>query len=229
MRSPGQADCVVAIGRPLGEVVTLQVLESTLNCSAGEKLLLWGRFMWRKLCGKLSGLTFSSRTNILVAKLHLVWPGSGVLLGYRSQPAPGTFYRECDIQLFGPQGEIVSPLLSSAMMGVGGCRVFISVAPQARIAIHALGGFRQTRRSRWEPAPSGLRWFPASGRGLAPRLSWWFWGHQKGSRVSLRSPALSYLGEVGQLFPTFEQSLFLSGAGADLVRLWQEGTDWEVC
>ncbi|XP_046321516.1 A disintegrin and metalloproteinase with thrombospondin motifs 13 isoform X6 [Marmota monax] len=138
MRGPGQADCVVAIGRPLGEVVILQVLESTLNCSAGEKLLLWGRFMWKKLCGKLSGLTFSSRTNILVAKLHLVWPGSGVLLGYRSQPAPGTFYRECDLQLFGPQGEIVSPLLSSEMMGVGGCRVFISVAPQARIAIHAL-------------------------------------------------------------------------------------------
>lgn len=35
MRGPGQADCVVAIGRPLGEVVTLQVLESSLNCSAG--------------------------------------------------------------------------------------------------------------------------------------------------------------------------------------------------
>lgn len=35
MRGPGRADCVVAIGRPLGEVVTLQVLESSLNCSAG--------------------------------------------------------------------------------------------------------------------------------------------------------------------------------------------------
>uniref|UniRef100_A0A8D2DW67 Uncharacterized protein n=1 Tax=Sciurus vulgaris TaxID=55149 RepID=A0A8D2DW67_SCIVU len=137
MRDPGQVDCVVALGRPLGEVVTLQVLESTLNCSAGEMLLLWGRFTWRKLCGKLSGMTFSSRTNTLVVRLHLVWPGGGVLLWYGSQPAHGT-YRECDRQLFGAQGEIVSPPLSSEGMGVGGCRVFISVAPQARIAIHAL-------------------------------------------------------------------------------------------
>lgn len=35
MRSQGQLDCVVAIGRPLGEVVTLQILESSLKCSAG--------------------------------------------------------------------------------------------------------------------------------------------------------------------------------------------------
>lgn len=35
MRGQGQVDCVVAIGRPLGEVVTVQILESTLKCSAG--------------------------------------------------------------------------------------------------------------------------------------------------------------------------------------------------
>lgn len=30
-----RSDCTVAIGRPLGEEITLIVLESSLNCSAG--------------------------------------------------------------------------------------------------------------------------------------------------------------------------------------------------
>lgn len=29
------SDCTVAIGRPLGEEVTVSILESSLNCSAG--------------------------------------------------------------------------------------------------------------------------------------------------------------------------------------------------
>nr|KAF6432810.1 ADAM metallopeptidase with thrombospondin type 1 motif 13 [Molossus molossus] len=45
---------------------------------------------------------------------------------------------ECDMQLFGPRGEIVSPVMSSDGRNVGGCRIFIDVAPWARIAIHAL-------------------------------------------------------------------------------------------
>lgn len=45
---------------------------------------------------------------------------------------------ECDMQLFGPRGEIVSPSTSPDGRHVGGCRIFISVAPRARIAIHAL-------------------------------------------------------------------------------------------
>ncbi|XP_069438153.1 A disintegrin and metalloproteinase with thrombospondin motifs 13 isoform X12 [Ovis canadensis] len=79
MRGTTRPDCAAAIGRPLGEVVTLRVLEGSLNCSAG-----------------------------------------------------------CDTQLFGPRGEILSPSMSPGGRNVGGCRIFIDVAPRARIAIHAL-------------------------------------------------------------------------------------------
>lgn len=41
MRGKGQLDCVVAIGRPLGEVLTLQILESSLKCSAGTSRGVW--------------------------------------------------------------------------------------------------------------------------------------------------------------------------------------------
>ncbi|XP_038191995.1 A disintegrin and metalloproteinase with thrombospondin motifs 13 isoform X1 [Arvicola amphibius] len=148
MRGQGQVDCVVAIGRPLGEVVTIQILESTLKCSAGELLLLWGRFTWRKICWKMSGMTFSTKTNTLVVRQHRVQPGQGVLLQYWSQPAPGTFYRECDRQLFGPRGEIMSPQRSPDGRNARSCRLFISVAPQARIAIRALASDMGTASER---------------------------------------------------------------------------------
>ncbi|TEA29677.1 hypothetical protein DBR06_SOUSAS510274, partial [Sousa chinensis] len=111
----------------------------------GEMLLLWGRLTWRKMCRKLPGMTFSSKANTLVVRQRLVQLRGGVLLRYSSQPAPGAFHRGCDMQLFGPRGEIVSPSLSPDGRNMGGCRIFIDVAPQARIAIRALAMDTGTR------------------------------------------------------------------------------------
>uniref|UniRef100_G3VV20 Uncharacterized protein n=2 Tax=Sarcophilus harrisii TaxID=9305 RepID=G3VV20_SARHA len=132
------AKCAVAIGRPLGEMVVFQVLESSLNCSVGEMLLFWGRLTWRKACKNLAGVTFISKTNTLVVRQHLVFPENGVVLQYWSQLATENYHKECDMQLFGPRGEIVIPPRGQEVREQGGCRVFISVAPEARIAIHAL-------------------------------------------------------------------------------------------
>ncbi|XP_072488956.1 A disintegrin and metalloproteinase with thrombospondin motifs 13 isoform X2 [Notamacropus eugenii] len=130
--------CAVAIGRPLGEVVAFQVLESSLNCSAGEMLLFWGWLTWRRTCKNLAGVTFISKTNTLVVRQRLVFPGNGVVLQYWSQVATENYHKECDVQLFGPRGEIVSPPRDHNVRSQEGCRVFINVAPGTRIAIHAL-------------------------------------------------------------------------------------------
>lgn len=50
MRGQGQLDCVVAIGRPLGEVLAVQILESSLKCSAGTSMDTWA------LLGRGSGI-----------------------------------------------------------------------------------------------------------------------------------------------------------------------------
>lgn len=51
---------------------------------------------------------------------------------------------ECDVQLFGPRGKIESPLMSADGRDAAGCRIFIDVAPTARIAIHALATHTDT-------------------------------------------------------------------------------------
>ncbi|KAM6243679.1 A disintegrin and metalloproteinase with thrombospondin motifs 13 isoform 3-T3 [Porphyrio hochstetteri] len=129
-------DCAVAIGRPLGEEITISVLESSLNCSAGEVVLFSGRMMWRTGCRKLPLSLINSRTNTLIVKQRVLLPGNGVILQYSSRAATKKYYQDCDRQLFGPQGEIVNPVQLPDQRQVV-CRTFINVAPWHRIAIRA--------------------------------------------------------------------------------------------
>ncbi|XP_019396424.1 PREDICTED: A disintegrin and metalloproteinase with thrombospondin motifs 13 isoform X1 [Crocodylus porosus] len=131
-------DCTVAIGRPLGEVVTVKVLESSLNCSAGEMVLFSGRLMWRTGCRKLTMASLSTRTNTLMVRQRLVFPGNGIVFQYNSKAATKKHYQDCDVQLFGSRGEIVNPVQSPDPRRQVACRTFITVAPRHRIAIHAL-------------------------------------------------------------------------------------------
>ncbi|NXA34902.1 ATS13 metalloproteinase, partial [Eudromia elegans] len=137
MTGVGSRDCTVTIGRPLGEEITISVLESSLNCTAGEFLLFSGRMMWRKGCRKLPLSLINSRTNTLLVKQRLLMPENGVILQYSSRVATKKYYQDCDKQLFGPRGEIVYPVqLLDGRPEV--CRTFINVAPRHRVAIHAL-------------------------------------------------------------------------------------------
>lgn len=90
--------------------------------------------------------------SLLLPSCELPWPLALVLFLGGSY-VPGVVHTQsihllspadCDTQLFGPWGEIVSPLMSPDGRNVGGCRVFIDVAPRARIAIHALVTNRAT-------------------------------------------------------------------------------------
>ncbi|NWX17374.1 ATS13 metalloproteinase, partial [Aegotheles bennettii] len=131
-------DCTVAIGRPLQEEITVRILESSLNCSAGEVVLFSGRMMWRTGCRKLPLSLINSRTNTLIVKQRVLLPGNGIILQYDSRTATKKYYQGCDKQLFGPQGEIVNPVQSPDQRGEVVCRTFITVAPRHRVAIRAL-------------------------------------------------------------------------------------------
>ncbi|KAL8174620.1 UNVERIFIED_CONTAM: hypothetical protein K2H54_050135, partial [Gekko kuhli] len=132
------SDCTIAIGRPLGEVVTVQVLESSLNCSTGEMVVFSSRMMWRMGCKRLTLSVINARTNTLMVRQRLLLPGSGVVLQYSSAAARKKYHQECDVQLFGPRGEIANPAPSASVGTHAACRTFIDVAPQHRIAIHAV-------------------------------------------------------------------------------------------
>ncbi|XP_063288961.1 A disintegrin and metalloproteinase with thrombospondin motifs 13 isoform X1 [Pelobates fuscus] len=132
------SSCMFSIGRPLGEVIFVKVLASSLNCSAGDMLLFHGRTMWQKKCNRLAGVTINSRSNILTVRQRQTHPGNGVELEYWSERAKQNQSRDCDVQLYGMHGIIQNPVQSWQDGWTPACRIFIDVPPQYNIFIHAL-------------------------------------------------------------------------------------------
>ncbi|XP_069787458.1 A disintegrin and metalloproteinase with thrombospondin motifs 13 isoform X2 [Narcine bancroftii] len=130
------SECIFSIGRPLDEVITIRVLSSSLNCSRREALLFCGRRLFWKTCSPRKGFTLTSVTNTLTIRQRSSTNSSGTVLQYSSSLSSRQYHRECDVQLYGHWGIIVSPM-QSYKEGQA-CRTFINVSPKDRIIIRVL-------------------------------------------------------------------------------------------
>ncbi|XP_068105317.1 A disintegrin and metalloproteinase with thrombospondin motifs 13 isoform X2 [Hyperolius riggenbachi] len=133
-----EKDCVFSIGRPLGEILVIRFLSSTLNCSAGELVIFHSRSMWRKACTHLSAVKVNTRSNSVIVTQRQFHPGNGFAFKYYSQPTPQKYHQDCDAQLFGMQGDIQNPVQPQPGSDVPACRIFIDVPPKYTIVVHAL-------------------------------------------------------------------------------------------
>ncbi|XP_072285923.1 A disintegrin and metalloproteinase with thrombospondin motifs 13 isoform X2 [Pyxicephalus adspersus] len=131
-------DCMFSIGRPLGEIITIKVLSSTLNCSAGELVLFYGRAMWRKACTRLSAVTVITRSNTVIVRQRQVQPLNGIALEYSTRLTSPSYHQDCDVQLFGMRGDIQNPVQPWSGLDSPACRVFIDVPPKYTISVHVL-------------------------------------------------------------------------------------------
>ncbi|XP_078472222.1 A disintegrin and metalloproteinase with thrombospondin motifs 13-like [Lampetra planeri] len=138
---PG-VDCSVAFARPLGEVVSVHVLQHNMECSAGDYAMVLERLSWRRLCEGSRNTTLSSRTNNLVVRLRAAGGRRGLRVAFAARRARRPQHRECDVQLTGIKGRIGAP---QAVAGGGGgvvatqpCRAYINVPPQRRIVLRAM-------------------------------------------------------------------------------------------
>ncbi|XP_039620349.1 A disintegrin and metalloproteinase with thrombospondin motifs 13 [Polypterus senegalus] len=137
LRDVGRRDCLLSVGRPLGEVLEVKVVSSSLNCKEREFVLFYEQLMLLKKCERLTGYTITSRSNVLMIRQGRLAPGRGILLHYWSKAATKRHHSDCDVQLFGVTGKIVNPIQSQAL-GHQSCRTFVNVAPRRRIEIRAL-------------------------------------------------------------------------------------------
>ncbi|KAM9391509.1 A disintegrin and metalloproteinase with thrombospondin motifs 13 [Pholidichthys leucotaenia] len=128
--------CTVSIGRPLDEVVHIQVLSSSLDCRKKEYVAFFDRLAFVRKCAAVAGSKLTTRTNVLLVRQNLLTRGNGVVFTYSSQKnTKRSNHQDCDIQLFSPSGAFENPITRNTSHT---CRVLINAPPSVKIRIQAL-------------------------------------------------------------------------------------------
>ncbi|XP_053727071.1 A disintegrin and metalloproteinase with thrombospondin motifs 13 isoform X2 [Synchiropus splendidus] len=128
--------CMVAIGRPLDEILLIKVESGTLDCVNSEYVVFFDRLVFVKKCEQVAGSELTSRTNFLLVRQHLLTSGNGVVFTYTSKKNPKKgHHQDCDVQMFSPSGAFENPTISGTNHT---CRVLINAPPSVRIRIHAV-------------------------------------------------------------------------------------------
>uniref|UniRef100_A0A3Q2Y4A6 CUB domain-containing protein n=1 Tax=Hippocampus comes TaxID=109280 RepID=A0A3Q2Y4A6_HIPCM len=136
LRAPPEADrldlsnitgsCMVAIGRPLDEVIHVKVESSSLNCRKSE------RYPACKCSLDLNFIYSIFTTNVLLVRQNLLTSGNGIVFTYSSQR---NTKKNCDKQLFSSSGVFENPTNSDTNHT---CRVLINAPPSVKIRIQAV-------------------------------------------------------------------------------------------
>ncbi|XP_041956256.1 A disintegrin and metalloproteinase with thrombospondin motifs 13 isoform X4 [Alosa sapidissima] len=112
LRNVTQRRCIVAIGRPLDEVINIKFESSTLDCKAKEYMAFYDRLILIKKCERMKGKELTSRTNVLLVRQGRITPGNGVMLTYSSKKNPKKSHQQdCDVQPLASSGVIENPIL----------------------------------------------------------------------------------------------------------------------
>ncbi|XP_061527353.1 A disintegrin and metalloproteinase with thrombospondin motifs 13 [Phycodurus eques] len=127
--------CTVAFGRPLGEVIRVQIQSSSLNCRKREYAVFFDRLALVRKCEQIAGSTLTTRTNVLLVHQNLLTSGNGIVFSYSSQRNMKRSRRpNCDKQLFSPSGVFENPTWDRNRT----CRVLINAPPSVKIRIQAV-------------------------------------------------------------------------------------------
>ncbi|CAL8343155.1 unnamed protein product [Lota lota] len=128
--------CTVSIGRPLDEVIHINVESAALKCQDNEFVAFYDRLAFVRKCGQMQGHELTTRSNVLLLRQNLLSAGRGALLSYTSQKnTKRSHHQDCDVQLFSSSGVLENPTTSNTNHT---CRVLINAPPSVKIQIQAL-------------------------------------------------------------------------------------------